>query len=139
MKQIASGLVLVVIVGCLTCLRSYAGDEVQDARVRKGNLWYDKYCTPCHGAGGAPGSAVFVATRKPIDLRTYAQRNGGKFPSVRWWDYVFSSRPGGVHGEAWKRIRNDQNETVEVERDIAARGVVANIERYVASIQNKNK
>jgi hypothetical protein len=38
MKHIVSGLVLVVIVGCLTPLRSYAGDEVQDARVQKGKL-----------------------------------------------------------------------------------------------------
>jgi hypothetical protein len=139
MKHIVSGLAVVVIVGCLTPLRSYAGGEVQDARVQKGKLWYDTYCTPCHGAGGTPGSAVFAATKKPIDLRTYAQRNGGKFPSVRWWDLVFSSRPGGVHAEVWQRIRNDQSETAEVERDIAAHGVVANIEEYVMSIQNKNK
>ena len=38
-----------------------------------------------------------------------------------------------------ERIRNDQTETVEVERDVAAHGVAANIEYYVESIQNKNK
>ena len=139
MKHIVSGLVVVAIVGCLTPLRSYAGDEVQDARVQKGKLWYDQYCTPCHGAGGAPGSARFAATKKPIDLRTYAQRNGGKFPSERWWDLVFSYRPRGVHADVWQRIRNDQKETVEVERDITAHTVVANIEFYVVSIQNTNK
>ena len=139
MKHIVSGLVLVVIVGCLTPLRSYAGDEVQDGRAQQGKLWYDKYCTPCHGAGGAPGSAVFAATKKPIDLRTYAQRNGGRFPSERWWDLVFSYRPRGVHADVWQRIRNDQKETVEVERDITAHTVVANIEFYVVSIQNTNK
>jgi len=52
---------------------------------------------------------------------------------------VFSSQPRGVHADAWERIRNDQNETVEVERDMTAHGVVAKIERYVESIQNKNK
>ena len=139
MKHIVSGLVLVVIVVCLTCLRSYAGDELKDGRAQQGKLWYDKYCTPCHGAGGAPGSAVFAATKKPIDLRTYAQRNGGKFPSERWWDLVFSYRPRGVHADVWQRIRNDQKETVEVERDITAHTVVANIEFYVVSIQNTNK
>ena len=137
MKQIVSGLVLVVIVGCVTPLRTYAGGEVQDARVQKGKLWYDKYCTPCHGAGGMPGSAVFAASKKPIDLRTYVQRNGGRFPSGRWWDLVFSSKPGGVHAASWERIRNDQSATDEVERDVAAHGVVASIEMYVMSIQNK--
>ncbi len=139
MKQIVSVLAVVVIVGCLTPLRSSAGDEVQDARVQKGKLWYDTYCTSCHGTGGAPGSAVFAASKKPVDLRTIAQRNGGNFPSVRWWDFVFSSQPRGVHAEAWERIRNDQGKTDEIERDIMARGVAANIEYYVESIQNKNK
>ncbi len=139
MKPIVTGLAIVVIVACLTPLRSYAGDEVPDARVQKGKLSYDKYCTPCHGAGGAPGSALFAATKKPIDIRTIAQRNGGRFPSEKWWDFVFSSQPRGVHVEAWERIRNDQTETVEVERDVAARGVAANIEYYVESIQNKKK
>ncbi len=139
MKPIVTGLAIVMIVGCLSPLRSYAGDEVPDARVQKGKLWYDKYCTPCHGAGGRPGSAVFAVTKKSIDLRTIAQRNGGEFPSMRWWDFVFSSQPRGVHAEAWKRIRNDQTETIEVERDVAAHNVAANIEYYVESIQKKNK
>ena len=139
MKQIVSGLAVVVIVAGLTSLRSYAGDEVQDARIQMGKVSYHKYCTPCHGPGGAPRSAVFAATKKPVDLRTIAQRNGGNFPSMRWWDFVFSSQPRGVHAEAWERIRNDQTETVEVERDVAAHGVAANIEYYVESIQNKDK
>ena len=139
MKQIVRGLVLFVIVCCLSPLQSYAGDEVQDARVQKGKLWYDKYCTPCHGPGGAAGSAVFAATKKPVDLQTIAQRNGGNFPSMRWWDFVFSSQPRGVHAAAWERIRNDQTETVGVERDVAAHGVAANIEYYVESIQNEKK
>jgi hypothetical protein len=44
-----------------------------------------------------------------------------------------------VHAEAWERIRNDQTETVEADRDVAAHGVAANVEYYVESIQNKNK
>jgi hypothetical protein len=139
MKQLVSGLVVMVISSGLTPLRSYAGDAVQDARVQRGKVSYDKYCTPCHGAGGAPGSAVFAATKKRVDLRTIAQRNGGNFPSARWWDFIFSSQPVGVHAQAWEKIRNDQNATVGAERDMAAHGVVARIEYYVESIQNKNK
>ena len=70
MKHIVTSLAVVMIVACVTPLRSHAGDEVQDARVQKGKLWYDRYCTPCHGAGGSLGSAVFPDTRKPIDLRS---------------------------------------------------------------------
>jgi mono/diheme cytochrome c family protein len=73
MKQIVSILAVALIVGCLTPSRSNAGDVARDARIEQGKLWYDKYCTPCHGAGGAPGSAVFAATKKRVDLRTIAQ------------------------------------------------------------------
>ncbi|HVO23789.1 MAG TPA: cytochrome c [Candidatus Margulisiibacteriota bacterium] len=139
MKHIVNGLALVLIIGCLTPPQSYAGDEVQDARVKQGKLWYDKYCTPCHGPGGAPGSAVFPTTKKPIDLRTISERNGGEFPSMKWWELIFSSHPSGVHGKAWERVRSDQTETGEGARDMAAHSVVANIERYVESIQKKNK
>ncbi len=139
MRQIVSGLAMMVIIGCLTPLQSSAGDDLHKVPFRQGKLWYDKYCTSCHGPGGAPGSAVFAATHKPVDLRTIAQRNGGKFPSMKWWNFVFRSEPRGVHAEAWQRIRDDQTETVQVERDVAAHGVAANIEHYVESIQNPKK
>ena len=137
MKYIVPGVVVVVIVVCVTSLRSYAGNEAQDPRVQKGKVWYEKYCTPCHGVGGTPGSAVFPGTKKRIDLRTYQQRNGGTFPSWRWWDVTFSPQPGGAHTDVWERIRNDQTESVD--RDITARGVVSYIEQYVRSIQHKHK
>ncbi len=138
MRQIIRTLaVLFVIVGPMMVLRSYAADPVKDARIQMGKVWYDKYCTSCHGAGGAPGSAVYVANKKPIDLRTYVERNGGKFPSGRWLNAVFNPRPGGVHTDVWERIRSDQGENID--RDAIARGVVANIAEYVVSIQNKNK
>jgi hypothetical protein len=147
MKQSVTGIALAVILAGLSSLPSYAEDEVQDARVQKGKVSYDRYCTPCHGPAGMPGSAVFPDTKKPIDLRTYQRRNGGKFPSWMWWDVTFSPQPGAVHTEVWERIRNDQTETRhgtsdrsrEHERDITARTAVANIEMYVMSIQDKDE
>ena len=137
MKHIATGFGVVVIIACVTSLRSYAGNEVQDGRVQKGKISYDKYCTPCHGAGGAPGSAVFPGTKKRIDLRTYQQRNGGTFPSWRWWDVTFNPQPGAAHTEVWEKIRDDQRG--DGDRDITARGVVSFIEQYVRSIQKEGK
>jgi hypothetical protein len=147
MKRIVTGLALVMVVGCLTAVRTYGGEEAQDARVRKGKLWYETYCTPCHSAGGAPGSALFTGTKKPVDLRTYAQRNGGKFPSMLWWDITFGLEPGNAHTKVWERIRSEQDEpqdgeterSRELNRTIAARGVVGNIEMYVKSIQKESK
>ena len=139
MNRIARGVAAVLTAGYLFASRSYAADAAPDSRVQSGKRWYDTYCVPCHGPAGAPGSAVFAATKKPIDLRTYQQRNGGTFPGTRWWDVVFNPQPGAVHTDVWERIRNDQHETSRADRDISARNVVANIEFYVMSIQNGNK
>ena len=139
MQRIVSCVAAVLIAGSLTSWPAYAAEPAQDMRVQNGARWYDTYCTPCHGPAGAPGSAVFAATKKPIDLRTFQQRNGGTFPGSRWWDVVFNPQPGAVHTAVWKRIRSDQRETSEADRDISAHNVVANIEFYVMSIQSRTK
>ena len=61
-----------------------------------------------------------------------------------WWDVTFGSQPGNAHTKVWERIRTDQTNKYaetdpgrEFERDIGAREVVANIEMYVMSIQDK--
>jgi hypothetical protein len=48
-----------------------AADDFDKVHAEAGRLWYDKYCTPCHGPAGAPGTAVYADTRKPVDLRNY--------------------------------------------------------------------
>src|SRR5512143_1189350 len=67
-----------------------AEDEVQKARVEAGRVWYEKYCVPCHGPGGAPGKAVYRASKQPVDLRSYVQRHGGTFPAADWIAAVYS-------------------------------------------------
>ena len=76
MKYIITGLVVVVIVGCVTSVQSYAGNEAQDPRVQKGKVLYDKYCTPCHGVGGRRDLLYpwHQDTHRPPDL-----------PTTQWW------------------------------------------------------
>ena len=121
--------------GSLVPIRARAVDELQQARGEMGRIWYQKYCTPCHGAGGAPGDAVYAATKQPIDLRDYVERNGGKFPSGKWLSVVFGPWPNNIHSEVWEKIRNAEPESID--KDAQARGVVANIAEYVMSIQKK--
>jgi len=136
MKQFGIFLALAVTLGgSVVPVRARAADEVQQARVEMGRIWYQKYCTPCHGPGGAPGSAVYAATKQPVDLRDYVQRNGGKFPSGRWLSAVFTPRPGATHTEVWEKLQGSEPESME--KDAIARGIVANIAEYVISVQTK--
>ena len=112
-----------------------AQDDLAKVQAAAGQQWYDKYCQPCHGAGGQPGTATYKANNKPIDLRTYVKRNGGKFPVARWIQVVQDVNPGGVHADVWQNILNSQTGTIS--NDIAAKGILASIASYVRSIQTK--
>ena len=112
-----------------------AADQIDDALSGAGKVWYDQYCTPCHGPGGAPGDAVSRTTKQPVDLRTYVQRHGGKFPAADWLAVIADKRPASLHAAVWEKIVESQGGRVQGEA--AARGIVGSIARYVISIQTK--
>lgn len=113
-----------------------AEDELQKARSEAGRIWYERYCTPCHGEGGAPGSAAYPQTKEPVDLRTYVQRHGGKFPAGEWIAIVAGSPRSPVHTEVWEKIRS-QHQTSVATGNAEARGIVVSIAEYVISLQTK--
>jgi len=112
-----------------------AQDEVQKARVEAGRVWYEKYCVPCHGAGGAPGKAVYRANKQPVDLRSYVQRHGGAFPAADWIAAVYNPNPAGTHSKVWENLKRAQGAGQHPE--FGARGVVAVIADYIISVQTK--
>jgi len=117
---------------CASPHRAGARDDALDkARAQAGQVYYEKYCTPCHGPGGAPGDAVYRQSKKPVDLRHYVARHGGKFPAADWLLIVTGDVPQAVHTDVWKRILDDQSSNA------AARGIVANIAGYIRSVQAK--
>lgn len=107
-------------------------DEVDDAINSAGQDAYNEYCTPCHGPGGAPGTAVSRSTGKPIDLRTYVADNGGRFPAGAWLNAITNPNPGGTHTAVWEQIRRGQGSRSNLS---ASRGVVGQIARYIISVQ----
>lgn len=63
-------------------------------------------------------------------------RHGGKFPASDWIAVVADTRPGSIHTEVWDDIRKESTGT---NADVAARGIVGQIARYINSIQSKTK
>lgn len=116
------------------CVR--AEDELQKALSEAGRIWYEQYCMPCHGQGGTPGSAVYPGSKQPVDLRTYVQRHGGKFPAGKWIAIVAGAPQSPVHTEVWEKIRR-QHQTSAPSGNAEARGIVASIAEYVISLQTK--
>jgi hypothetical protein len=123
------------IICCGAAGRVRAQAEHPSSYVDDGRIWYEKYCTPCHGLGGGPGSAVFPDSDQSVDLRRYVQRHGGNFPSDDWFAVLFGPRVSGPHSAVWEKIRTDEGGTAHSE--IVADGIVAMIADYVISIQAK--
>jgi len=113
--------------------QALGADQLEEAMTNAGKVWYDRYCTPCHGPGGAPGTAVSRATKQPVDLRTYVQSHGGKFPAADWLAVIADTRPASLHASVWNAIKKSQGGRVQEEA--AARGVVGSIALYIISIQ----
>jgi mono/diheme cytochrome c family protein len=105
-----------------------AEDEIDRVLAENGKMKYEQYCTSCHGKDGAPGD------KAKTDLRTYVKRHGGKFPAADWIAIVADTRPGALHTDVWDQIRRDQ---VGTNADVAARGMVGQMARYIISIQSK--
>ena len=122
--------------GLIVPNRARADDEMEKARVEAGRIWYEAYCTPCHGKGGAPGSAVYAKTKEPVDLHTYVQRHGGRFPAGEWFAVVSGTPHNPIHTEAWEKIRR-KHETSGSSGHAAARGIVVSIADYILSLQTK--
>ena len=122
--------------GCVVPNRARAEDELQKARSEAGQIWYETYCTPCHGKGVAPGSAAYPKTKEPVDLRTYVQRNGGKFPAGEWIAIVGGSPRSPIHTDVWEKIRR-KHQTSAPSGNAEARGIVVSIADYVISLQTK--
>lgn len=99
-----------------------------------GRVWYEKYCTPCHGVGGGPGEATFVASKQPIDLRTYVHRHGDKFPAADWLMVVINKPPQNPHTKVWEDLR--RHEAGGIAEEAATRGKVRSIADYIISIQD---
>jgi mono/diheme cytochrome c family protein len=119
---------------CVDPSRAGAQDQ-PSSTPGNGRIWYEQYCTPCHGPGGAPGSAVFAASKQPVDLRTYVQRHGGKFPSGDWLMVVFAQPINNPHTAVWERIRREEADGTT--NELASRAKVRSIAEYVISIQAK--
>jgi len=130
-------MVLVVALGGIAVVpnRARAEDELQKAHSEAGRIWYEQYCMPCHGQGGAPGSAVYPADKEAVDLRVYVKRHGGQFPAGQWFAVVLGPQPGLTHHtDVWNKIKSQYRGG---SGNTVARGIVASIAQYVISVQTK--
>jgi hypothetical protein len=127
--------IAILVVGVSVAVARGGDRYIDQMQAAAGRVWYDKYCTPCHGPGGGPGSAMYRGTERKVDLRRYVARHSGQFPAHEWIAVVEQVDLQLPHHAVWEDIRGAQVGTSA--QAAAGRGVVALIAEYILSVQTK--
>jgi mono/diheme cytochrome c family protein len=104
----------------------------------KGPEMYKQYCASCHGLEGrGDGPAVEFLKTTPPDLRTLAQRNGGKYPATRVAGTLRFGTGSHAHGTVdmplWGPLFRSQDNTKSNVADLR----VYNLNEYVQTLQQR--
>ena len=96
------------------------------------------YCGSCHGREGkGDGPVASVLNRRPPDLTTIANRNGGRFPTDRVERFVTGDRePSEAHGSADRPVWGPIFQALD-HQDRLNRIRIENVVAFIESIQSK--
>lgn len=115
-----------------------SGEQVQDPRVRRGELSYRVHCASCHGAEArGDGPMVEVLKVQPPNLTLLSSRNEGTFPTSEVHQTIDGRDSLAAHGSRTMPVwgstfqtrgldQEDESEVMERIRDLVA---------YLESIQ----
>jgi len=111
------------------------------AEAPPGRAVYLQFCGACHGPNAkGDGVAGSLMTRKPTDLTTLAQRNGGTFDVMRVLRYIDGTEEVRAHGDpdmpVWGEIFRQQAAWDQTRRG-EVRGKLLLITEYLQTIQVK--
>lgn len=103
-----------------------------------GHEMYVNYCASCHGVDAkGNGPAAPALKTPPPDLTTLAQRNGGKFPSLRVRNILDEQETVVAHGNKEMPVWGPVLRAVSGGNETIARMRIANLSRYLESLQQK--
>jgi mono/diheme cytochrome c family protein len=139
---ILSGLIL------LTCAAS-AQDKTQDHPVVKhapikstspasGKEMFNSYCAVCHGTDGKGGGPAASALKTPpADLTMLGKNNGGKFPAMKVSSTINGTSDLAAHGSKDMPVWGPLFRGMSGGHDAEVQQRVANLTKYVESLQVK--
>ncbi len=121
-------------------------EEGEDERFEQGALDFLSYCAPCHGRDGTgKGPVAMDLVKKPANLTTVAQRNGGIFPQDEVRQRIDGRNLPTAHGTSdmpvwgyWFKLQANaagmlQDNQVDAEAEVKER--IDRLVDYIASLQ----
>jgi mono/diheme cytochrome c family protein len=143
MVRFIQGLVVCILAGTFLCWSQDQKPEVKKAPAPQtspasGKEMFEAYCAVCHGKdakGGGPAAAALKTP--PADLTTLAQRNGGKFPSMKVMSILRGQAGVAAHGNQEMPVWGPVFWTMSQGHPSEVQQRVTNLTRYLESVQAK--
>ncbi len=121
-------------------------EQGEDESYEQGALDFLSYCAPCHGRDGTGnGPVAMELKKKPANLSTIAQRNGGVFPQDMVRQRIDGRSLPAAHGTSdmpvwgyWFKLQANaagmlQDDQVNAEAEVKER--IDRLVDYIATLQ----
>jgi mono/diheme cytochrome c family protein len=99
---------------------------------------YQTYCAVCHGKDGrGEGPAASALKVPPTDLTLLAQKNGGKYPTMKVVTTIRGEEPLPAHGSKDMPIWGKLFWSMSGGHESQVQQRVSNLNSYIESLQKK--
>ncbi len=139
-------LLTVAIAGLALTWASCAGERAEpstaESRAAEGRVWFESYCTACHGVSGrGDGPVAKALSTPPADLTRIAAHNGGVFDGSAVGAFIDGRQRLAAHGSpdmpVWGRPLDDRRSEGFEAETLLAPGTIFLIVEYLQSIQER--
>jgi len=111
---------------------------VKPTSAASGQEMYKSYCAVCHGVEGTGNGPAATALKvPPPDLTALAQKNGGKYPSLKVSSVIRGEEVLPAHGSKDMPIWGKLFWTLSGGHSSEVQQRVANLNKYIESLQKK--
>jgi mono/diheme cytochrome c family protein len=99
---------------------------------------FKSYCAVCHGVDGkGNGPAASALKVPPADLTLLAEKNGGKYPTVKVSSMIRGEETVASHGSKEMPVWGKLFWTMSGGREAEVMQRVSNLNKYLESLQKK--
>ena len=126
--------------GCAQEKGASALPATPESRVEQGGIWFQRYCSACHGASAqGDGPVAGELSTPPADLTRIAARSAGRFDSALVAQFIDGRERVAAHGSpempVWGRSLDDRLSGGFADETRLAPGTILMIVEYLDSIQ----
>ncbi len=133
----------VLAVGMMTAAQETPKEQIKHVPIKptsaaSGKEMYKTYCAVCHGVEGKGNGPANDALKVPAtDLTTLAQKNGGKYPSLKVAAVIHGENQISAHGSKDMPIWGNLFWSISGGHEAEVQQRIANLNKYIESLQKK--